>query len=106
MNEQNSESFRDDKTLSKDQGSVRDQVVDIMNRIAAVVECSAMSDPLFAAWMLGSIHAATNNGLRCRVENALSKSVEQIRDDAERLREHCSYEDSETIRMYIRPPKP
>ena len=99
MNDRNS-------ILSEEQAAIRDEVVEIMHRIANVTEYGAMSESVFAAWMLGCISSAVKTALSCRVpERDSHESASEIRDDAERLREHPHYVDAETIQIFVRPPK-
>lgn len=94
-----------DPILSQTEAFARDKAVDIMRRIAALAQCSAMSDALFAAWMLGSISAATKNALSCLVpERDLQETVSEIHDDATRLSRVSHRIDAETISLFV--PKP
>lgn len=95
-----------DSILSEEQAAIRDEVVEIMYRIANVTEYGAMREPVFAAWMLGCISATVKTALSCRVpERGCYESVREIRDDASRLSEHPHYVDAETIQFFVRPPE-
>lgn len=94
-----------DPVLSEEQAAIRDEVVEIMHRIANVTEYGAMNEPVFAAWMLGCISATVKTALSCRVpERGWYESVREIRDDVERLRQVSHHIDAETISLFV--PKP
>jgi hypothetical protein len=78
-----------DYTLTDEQAPVADQVADIMDAIATASEYAAMSDPVFAAWMLGCIHSALTTAHKARLPGEdWEKKIRDIRDDAMQLRFH------------------
>lgn len=76
------------RTLTEDQARIAGQVADIMDMIAHTAEDAGMSDPVFAAWMLGCIGTAVSTAHKARVPEDWEPKIRDIRDDAEQLRLH------------------